>query len=248
MIAGEPRQCAACTLGCDTCHDTSTSGCDKCKFFYRLENGTCLTNWRVWQGIAVTLVACLVAAYYLWRQSASSRVRGQPSDGVTRHEEFLSRSHGQPSDDVASHEEFLAQAGPEEQPVAALPSGLWKGYYTYLGMRHDVCEFTLDYDDTGNMRGDGVDDVGKYVINGHYSPSRLAFSKRYIARSTNTAGVVSYGNQGHTVEYRGELASSTLGGGFRGGWSIPNACVEQSSGEFHLWPAMDGWMDTEPDT
>jgi len=124
-----------------------------------------------------------------------------------------------------------------------LPSGAWRGYYTVSGTRHDVCEFNLDFSGgNGRVQGDGVDDVGQYSITGLHYGSRLAFSKTYIPRSPNVSGVITYGNKGHTVEYRGELAGSSLGNGFRGAWSIRHGwdCYD---GEFHLWPAMEGWTD-----
>lgn len=119
---------------------------------------------------------------------------------------------------------------------------MWRGYYTFSEARHDVCEFFLRFDQaTGRAAGMGRDDVGRYSIIGLCRGTRLAFSKTYVARSRNTAGVISNGNQGHTVEYRGELASALLASGFRGEWSIQSP-QGSYGGQFHLWPVMEGWM------
>lgn len=126
-----------------------------------------------------------------------------------------------------------------------LPSGIWRGYYTLAGARHDVCEFNLTFtDETGQIVGSGVDDVGQYNISGRHGGARMAFSKTYVRGSRNNRGVVSYGNSGHTVEYRGEVAGSSLGGGFRGLWTIRSRHGDHN-GQFHLWPAMLGFSDPE---
>jgi hypothetical protein len=41
------------------------------------------------------------------------------------------------------------------------PSGIWRGYYTQHGTRHDRCELDLHFIDSGIMSGGGVDDVGR---------------------------------------------------------------------------------------
>jgi len=127
----------------------------------------------------------------------------------------------------------------------SLPSGIWRGYYTFAGARHDVCEFDLSFPDgTGQVTGSGVDDVGQYNIRGRHGGMRLAFSKTYVSGSRNIRGVVSYGNKGHTVEYRGEFAGSSLGSGFRGLWMIRSSHGDHN-GQFHLWPAMPGFSDPD---
>ena len=100
------------------------------------------------------------------------------------------------------------------------PSGCWKGYYTYSGCQFDVAVFYLTLQSDGLLKGEGTDDVGGYSISGRHSGRRLAFSKAYLRGSRNSAGRVSQGNQGHTVEYRGELAEVSAGAGYRGSWSI----------------------------
>jgi hypothetical protein len=74
----------------------------------------------------------------------------------------------------------------------------------------------------------------------------MAFSKTYVARSPNNQGVVHYGNQGHTVEYRGEMTGASLGYGFKGRWHIDTG-FGCDDGDFHLWPAMEGWVDEAVD-
>ena len=41
---------------------------------------------------------------------------------------------------------------------------LRRGYYTYQGRNHDVCEFHLRFEQNGTVKGDGVDDVGREFI------------------------------------------------------------------------------------
>eukprot|EP00928_Gymnodinium_smaydae_P003310 TRINITY_DN11189_c0_g1_i1.p1 TRINITY_DN11189_c0_g1~~TRINITY_DN11189_c0_g1_i1.p1 ORF type:complete len:309 (-),score=42.34 TRINITY_DN11189_c0_g1_i1:188-1114(-) len=144
-----------------------------------------------------------------------------------------------------THETYISN-GPSESgsPIGVLPSGTWRGYYTFSGARHDVCEFELSFSGDGEIIGSGTDDVGQYRIQGKHGGSRMAFSKTYAARTTNTMGVVSFGNKGHTVEYRGELAGASLGSGFRGAWCI-RASLGDHDGDFHLWPAMPDWTAPE---
>jgi hypothetical protein len=129
----------------------------------------------------------------------------------------------------------------------ALLAGAWRGYFTdHIGMKHQVCEFILRFESDGCVSGDGTDIVGRYTIRGKCGNGRLAFSKHYVAGSKNTMGVVDYGNKGHIVEYRGEVAGSSVRShGFRGAWSIRG--WGNYDGTFHLWPA-GAHVDTEETT
>lgn len=70
------------------------------------------------------------------------------------------------------------------EPIWSVPSGAWRGYYTYAGRNHDVCEFQLQFVNQ-NVQGRGVDDVGGYTINGtfdgrsHENSIHKAVSKRH---------------------------------------------------------------------
>jgi len=152
-----------------------------------------------------------------------------------------------------SHREFISASGPDvpllgQGGTVALPSGVWRGYYTNQGVRHNVCEFNLEFsgsDDRGIV-GDGVDDVGRYHMTGFYGGRRISFTKTYEARSLNVSGVRHCQNQGHSVEYRGEMVGDSLGEGFRGAWTI-HSSLGNYEGQFHLWPCMEGFTDAAPD-
>lgn len=230
MVDADTGECAACASHCRKCHDTSSGGCDECFFMYRLDSGACSFD-QLWAGILALCVGLVGVLLFRWCSQVSTAERRQAA------------SHGLPA--PPSQVEYVS-VGQLDALEAGLPSGMWRGYYTFSGARHDVCEFNLTFG-PGNdqVRGDGVDDVGQYTIEGLCRGSRLAFAKTYIPRSRNHTGVVTYGNQGHSVEYRGELAGSSLGGGFRGAWSI-RAALGHYDGQFHLWPAMEGWSDQAP--
>jgi len=213
---------------------------------YQLQsNGSCAFRTYSCIVLIAVIIAVLIYAFKYYTSSLVSPHFQQ--SGVTRLRRTLSGDRVHPP----RWNDYITRLNsgtlvPADAPVAtALPSGMWSGYYTFAGMRHDVCEFNLEFSETGDIDGKGVDDVGRYDIAGRYGAARLAFSKQYIARSQNTAGVVHYGNQGHTVEYRGELAGVSLGSGFRGAWTI-RATLGDYDGQFHLWPAMEGWADTAP--
>mmetsp|Transcript_18358 Transcript_18358/g.39687 ORF Transcript_18358/g.39687 Transcript_18358/m.39687 type:complete len:439 (-) Transcript_18358:448-1764(-) len=224
--------CEACTKHCGICSNTSDSGCLKCKTFYRLAEGSCALDMAFLAKIFVT-VAIILSTYRYMRRRIGSDNQLMP---LSTHETFVAESD-------------LSRSSAEEISQRLLPSGVWRGFYTHSGARHDVCEFSLEFRPDGSATGGGVDDVGEYTISGlcNNTASRLAFTKTYIGRSPNVSGVVSYGNQGHSVEYRGELVTGVggaLGGGFRGEWAIRHA-IGNENGTFHLWPAMEGWQDPE---
>lgn len=94
---------------------------------------------------------------------------------------------------------------------------LRRGYYTYEGRNHDVCQFHLRFDGS-SVHGDGVDDVGSYNISGNYDArkhsisfvkQRLSLSHRilrflrYRRGTRNQRGVLNEDNEGHAVTYTG---------------------------------------------
>lgn len=191
------------------------------------------------QGVAILIIVLIIAAItvrkYLDYRHCLAEAR-EPT--------FELRS--QLLDDPLSHEEYASEGAAtaaSAEPARPLPSGIWRGYYTFEGDRHDVCEFHLTFAaDSGRVTGVGVDDVGKYDIAGRFHGKRLAFSKTYQAESENVDGEVHEDNHGHTVEYRGQLGAS-LGEGVRGTWHIRSE-IGSHDGNFHLWPSMEGWTDS----
>jgi len=128
-----------------------------------------------------------------------------------------------------------------------IPSGAWRGVYRQDGSNHDVCEFELTFGhvtngDLGRVTGSGTDSVGAYSIDGKYLGQRVAFQKKYRKGSRNAEGRYNEDNEGHAVEYRGELQS--LGAGLRGTWRIVFG-ADRFQGAFHLWPVMNGWTELE---
>lgn len=233
--------CDACTKHCGRCKDASTNGCLKCKTFFKLAKGSCRLDTALLAGILIA-IAIVIFTYRWFESSGSNRSRSAASTEphLESHEVFVAGT---------SEIESSQSSNSDDQASRLLPSGLWRGYYTHSGARHDVCEFTLDFRPDGKTTGSGVDDVGEYNISGicNGTGSRLAFTKTYAQRSRNVSGVVSYGNKGHSVEYRGELVTGeggALGGGFRGNWAIRHE-FGNYNGTFHLWPAMEGWQDPE---
>lgn len=149
---------------------------------------------------------------------------------------------------IPAHEEYVAAVAGDclEALSQDLPSGRWKGYYSQNRRSHQVAEFHLLFGPMGSVAGSGQDDIGRYEISGQHRHRRVAFSKTYALGSSNVSGRQSEGNRGHTVEYRGRFAGAALGTGFRGAWTIRGGgrMSGHLNGEFHLWPAMDGWQDT----
>ena len=101
-------------------------------------------------------------------------------------------------------------------PHAELPSGLWTGHYVQLWMKHPQ-QMTLEFAD-GLMRGDGVDGLGAFAIEGEYRVDggevRLGWIKTYEGA--------------HSVLYLGKLEAGRI----VGRWSLT-----LGSGAFALSPA-----------
>lgn len=195
--------------------------------------------------LALVLVLALLAAVF--GLPALLSMRSAPEfrqNGLSRR---LRRAASGEERQPPSHHDFVARprdACLQASPLS-FPSGQWRGYYTFSGCKHDVCEFILKFDPSGAVEGSGTDDVGQYKITGRFGldSRRVAFTKQYIRGTRNAAGQHKGLNKGHQVEYRGELAGSALGAGVRGKWTIRHF-IGDYDGVFHLWPAMEGWTDT----
>jgi len=87
---------------------------------------------------------------------------------------------------------------------ADLVSGLWAGHYEQAGRRYPQ-QMTLEFAD-GLVRGDGVDDIGTFTLEGEYrvegSDVRLGWVKTY--------------DEGHSVLYLGEISRGSI----IGRWSL----------------------------
>ncbi|HEU4339586.1 MAG TPA: hypothetical protein VFS19_05920 [Planctomycetota bacterium] len=81
-----------------------------------------------------------------------------------------------------------------------LSSGLWDGYYEQYGGRHGQT-MTLEFAD-GLMRGDGIDSIGAFTIEGEYRVDagdvRVGWIKTYEGR--------------HSVLYLGHLDNGRIVG------------------------------------
>jgi hypothetical protein len=110
---------------------------------------------------------------------------------------------------------------------ALFPSGPWTGFYNYYpGDRHRM-DLTLTFAN-GAMSGDGVDDVGRFLVKGRYdAASRECYwTKSYVGA--------------HDVFYRGFRE----GKGIWGTWEIGI----HFHGGFHIWPLGAGEGKTEGET
>jgi hypothetical protein len=96
------------------------------------------------------------------------------------------------------------------------PSGPWTGFYNYgAGRERHRMELQLTFAN-GSMTGDGVDDIGRFLIKGRYEASsgECHWTKSYIGA--------------HDVFYSGFRE----GKGIWGTWEIQI----QLHGGFHIWP------------
>ena len=107
------------------------------------------------------------------------------------------------------------------------PSGPWTGFYNYQpGERHRM-ELHLTFA-SGNMTGDGNDDIGRFLIKGRYDANsrECHWTKTYIGA--------------HDVFYRGFRE----GKGIWGTWEIGLL----GHGGFHIWPRAAGEGETESES
>eukprot|EP00929_Paragymnodinium_shiwhaense_P094941 TRINITY_DN55830_c0_g1_i1.p1 TRINITY_DN55830_c0_g1~~TRINITY_DN55830_c0_g1_i1.p1 ORF type:complete len:338 (-),score=30.55 TRINITY_DN55830_c0_g1_i1:177-1190(-) len=198
------------------------------------EDGEKFGNWELlFCGLIVGGACCFVAhdRYSSWQQGG---------ERASRQEAFVGRAP-----DTRS---AYGTTGDSPDRIK-LPSGSWRGYYNQYGQRWNVSTFDLNFDMTkGEVVGHGTDVIGGYDVSGMVSGDgkKVAFSKKYIAGSRADDGYVNHEqNFGHVVEYRGEIAGTRLGQGFKGKWYIDIPGQYTGSGAFHIWPAMEGWLDGE---
>ena len=96
------------------------------------------------------------------------------------------------------------------------PSGPWTGFYNYSpgGPRHRM-DLGLTFAN-GNMTGDGIDDIARFIIRGRYDEGKgeCHWTKIYVGK--------------HDVFYRGFRE----GKGIWGRWEIGIL----AHGGFHIWP------------
>jgi hypothetical protein len=107
------------------------------------------------------------------------------------------------------------------------PSGPWTGFYNYQpGDRHRM-ELGLTFAN-GLMSGDGVDDVGRFLIKGRYDTAsrECHWTKTYVGA--------------HDVYYRGFRE----GKGIWGTWEIRIL----DHGGFHIWPRGMGEGETRAES
>ena len=104
------------------------------------------------------------------------------------------------------------------------PSGPWVGFYNYSPKDKHRMELTLDFTN-GQLRGDGLDDVGQFVVQGRYDAGTREcwWTKTYRGA--------------HDVFYRGFRE----GKGIWGTWEIS----VRDHGGFHIWPRAAGEGETE---
>ncbi len=108
---------------------------------------------------------------------------------------------------------------------AGFPSGAWVGWYTYGSRpaRHRM-DLHLRFE-RATVRGDGIDDVGKFLIRGTYeSDSRDCWWTKIYPGS-------------HQVVYRGRQSGKVIAGR----WEIPRI----GSGGFRIWPKAAGELTEE---
>ena len=107
------------------------------------------------------------------------------------------------------------------------PSGPWTGFYNYRpGDRHRM-DLQLTFAN-GNMSGDGVDDIGRFLIRGRYDDtSRECYWTKTYPGS-------------HDVFYRGFRE----GKGIWGTWEI----TIREHGGFHIWPRQTAEGDERAET
>jgi hypothetical protein len=98
-------------------------------------------------------------------------------------------------------------------------SGMWAGQYEQMGRAYPQ-RLKLEFAD-GLIRGDGIDGLGMFVVEGEY---------RADADRTRLGSIKTY-ERAHSVLYLGDFDGRVI----RGQWSLPGA-----SGNFELAPAAGG--------
>ena len=100
------------------------------------------------------------------------------------------------------------------------PSGPWTGYYLYphTVLRHRM-QMSLTFSLDGHIGGEGVDDIGQFVIGGTFDPGsgHASWIKQYVGR--------------HKVDYAGVYNGRAI----CGHWTI-----RSTSDGFWIWPEVLG--------
>ena len=111
-----------------------------------------------------------------------------------------------------------------EETDSRFPSGPWKGFFLQPGSptRHRM-ELNLSFRQ-GNLRGEGRDPVGEFLIQGRYdvADGKCWWTKRYVGR--------------HDISYTG----FNEGKGIWGTWVWDERRSPSWRGGFHIWPAAMG--------
>jgi len=98
------------------------------------------------------------------------------------------------------------------------PSGPWTGYYLYGhgGLKHYM-RLSLVFTPDGKIRGEGVDDVAPFVIDGFFNgaTSEASWTKAYVGR--------------HSVKYSGIYSQRAI----CGDWTLGRL-----TGGFWIWPGV----------
>ncbi|CAE7206033.1 FRAS1 [Symbiodinium sp. CCMP2592] len=225
--------CVACAENCKSC---SSSGCDECDDSFGLRDGECS---RLWSGLgvfgmavaALSAVACCGWGAMKCKRDRSLREVQQPLR--ERQDRSSALTGVAPADAMV-----MGEVGPSAPPVPP-PSGLWRGYYVYERVNHDVCEFNLQFSENRNVRGDGVDDVGAYNISGSLDRSmrEITFHKKYRRGTRNHLGFVNEDNEGHTVAPL--LEEATGGQNVMGGIWFPEGRAMRLA--LHDPPEVENW-------
>lgn len=108
----------------------------------------------------------------------------------------------------------MATAKLQEMSSEIYPSGQWRGFYSYGATDRHGMQLDLLFS-RGIVAGDGMDDVGSFLINGSYDPMSgvCRWIKTYIGS--------------HDVIYSGARG----GKGIVGMWQL-----QFGRGRFRIWP------------
>ncbi len=117
-------------------------------------------------------------------------------------------------------------------------SGQWTGFYTYAGsVRRHRMDLLLEFEG-GRIDGEGVDDVGAFIVTGRFDASskECTWRKEYLGMHS-----VFYEGRGDTRGIRGTWSITVENGGFHirplpEGGGAGNAEVQEE-------PIEDGWLE-----
>jgi hypothetical protein len=142
-----------------------------CYWLYYLEGGGCKLNTTFLISVAVAILVCFVA-FVAFAPTAPSnttaameRARAAAAAAALASVPLTTTTAAQNRPRQffrqESHENFIAAGdtatgaastiGAGTVPRLQLPSGVWRGYYNIGGTQHDVCQFELQFSDTGKL-------------------------------------------------------------------------------------------------